>query len=733
MAHLRTHLSVMTGRWRRWLPDVGLVLGLALVAWLAAGAYATGDLFIWGDHPGQFMRFWYPLSTSLPRFGRVVDWNPLWYAGYPELQFYPPGYILLGLGLNFLTLGLLSPERVYSLIPSIALALPVFTAYAFLRRTLAPLGGPASRVAGIVAGLLALSFTPMWGGTNAVPIGMLGERLAFGLAPLVLLAGWRLVERPAGRRLAVASALLAAVALLHPFHAPALVLAVGLYATGRRLLMRVRRQTEAVAGPAGQGDRPEPAHPGRRAWLAGWLLLAGGLIAWWALPLLVRQSPYAASLVRASPAQTQDWLWFSPTPALLVAALPALTLLAHRDWRIQATTAALALLIPAIALGIWFDYAVLFQILGVTSLDPIRFIAEYYMAILLLTGAAAGALCTAYLWRAPLLAAALLVLFAVKLAPVAPVAWRDVHDRARIAPETTKSYLLGHPAFAGLWEALRDDPARDGRALFTSYYLQVAWDDGRMTPTAIKAMTPYFTGREIIGGTFSHWSPVARLLWVGDPWARLLPERVELEDDRSLFGIPWEQMTDAALVEAAQALAVTTIVVDADDVNARAMLDAAPHFRRFWDNGYFFLYHVEADPPSWIAAHAATAQLTQRSPRQWRVAVEEAQPGATLTVKMAPYPLWRAEVAGRPLTIHADRYAAQWVELPVGGPYTVTFSYREGWPEWAGLILTVLGLLAMAALLGGRPPIALQRTTKVGSSTASPPVASCARPPSLRL
>lgn len=725
-----THLQNLIGRRRCWLFDAGLGLGLALVAWLAASAYATGDLFIWGDHPGQFMRFWYPLTTSLPRYGRIVDWNPLWYAGYPELQFYPPGYILLGLAFNFFTLGLLAPERVYSLIPSVALALPAFTAYAFLRYALARLGGLASRVAGVVAALLALSFTPMWGGTNAVPIGMLGERLAFGLGPLVLLAGWRLVERPNGRRMAAAAILLAAVALLHPFHAPALALAVGLYAAGRGLLMRSGWR---AAVHAGADDRPAQRGRGRWAWLAGWLVLTAALVAWWALPLLVRQSLYAASLVRASPAQTQDWLWFSPVPSLLVAALPALTLLTQRDWRVQATVAALALLIPTVAFGIWADYAVLFQGLGIVALDPIRFIAEYYMAILLLTGVAVGALCSAHLWRAPLLAVALIGLFAVKIAPTVPVAWRDVHDRARIAPETTKSYLLGHPAFAGLWEALRDDPARDGRVLFTSYYLQVAWDDGRTTPTAIKAMTPYFTGREIVGGTFSHWSPVARLLWVGDPWARLLPERVELEDDRSLFGIPWDQMTDAALLEAAQALAVTTIVADADDVNARAMLDAAPHFRRFWDNGHFYLYHVEGDAGSWIAVRNAAASLTARSPRQWRVAVAQAQPGATLTVKMAPYPLWRAEAAGRPLTIRTDRYAVQWVELPVGGPYTVTFTYREGWPEWAGLIGTVLGLGATAALLRGRPPVVRQRTTKVGRSTASPPVASCARPPSLRL
>ena len=61
----------------------------------------------------------------------------------------------------------------------------------------------------------------------------MGERLAFGFAPLALLAGWRLVEKPTTTRLAIAAILLASLLLLHPFHAPALVLAILLYALAR--------------------------------------------------------------------------------------------------------------------------------------------------------------------------------------------------------------------------------------------------------------------------------------------------------------------------------------------------------------------------------------------------------------------------------------------------------------------------------------------------------------------
>ena len=677
---------------RESLPDIIILLFLAAAAWLAARNYVLSSLFVWGDHPGQFMRFWYPTAVSVPQYGRVLDWNPLWYAGYPELQFYPPGHALLGLALNAITLGLLSPERVYNLIPAVALVLPAFTTFAFLRASLAPAGRGASRVAGVVAAALALTFTPMWGGTNAVPIGLMGERLAFGVVPLALLAGWKLVERPTGRRLALAAGLLAILILLHPFHAPAAVIAVCGYAAARWLLLRFRRSPEAAASAAADQRARWP-------WLAGWLVLAAGLTAWWLIPLLARQTPYSAALVRTTLSQTLDWFKLNPVmPYLLLAAAPALALLAHRDWRVRSTVGVLAALIPALVLIVLLDYAILFDRLNITTLDPIRFIAEYYMAFILLTGAAAGAVTSRFLWRFPPLAAGLAVLMVVALRPVAMQAWSDLPYISAVPQESTKDGLFGHPAFAGLWETLAGDPAADGRVLFTSYYLRVTWPDGQTTPTAIKAMTSYLTGREIVGGTFSHWSPGARLLWVGDPWASLLPAQVELEDDQRMLGIPWGQMSDATLLAAVRALNVTTIVADMDDTNARAMLDSAPHFQRFWENGHFVLYHVAGTAPAWVEADGAEVSLVERDARRWVVQVHRADAGASLTAKMAFYPLWRADARGERLQITPNQYGMQQIELPAGGPYTVTLAYRESWPEWAGLIATAVSLAVVVLL-----------------------------------
>jgi hypothetical protein len=675
---LRRPVRVRPGR--VWYVETALAALLVILAWKVAAGYVRADLLIWGDHPGQFMRLWYPLT----HLGRVVDWNPTWYAGYPELQFYPPGAVLLGLGLHFLTLGLPSPELLYNLIPAVAFALPLFACYAYLRVALRPLGRTPSRVAGLAAGLLALTFTPMWGGIDAVVIGMMGERLAFGVALLVLLAGWRLVEQPTRPRLAVATALLAALFLLHPFHAPAPTAAVCLYA----LCLHLCRRHKRVAGiPLGRTG----------LWLGGWLLLAFGLVAWWLIPLLRHYTPYAAAMVRATPDQVISWFDAGPVRHLWLAALPALLLLERSRPRLRATILTLGLL-PALILGsILVNHWLLADRLGWTMLDPIRFVAEYYLILILLAGSVIGAVTHRALWQRAPLGLAVLLLTGPALQELAPKAWRDVSDRAAAPASFFRAGLLAHPAFQGVWEALADDPT-SGRVLFVSHYQHVTWPDGRRIPTTITSMTPYLAGREIVGGTFSHWSPVARWLWVGDPWARILPERVELEDNRRIFGIPWEHLDDAELAARLRALHVTVVVAGPADDKARLLFDQSAYFSRAWSNEAFTLYHLTGAPGDWIETQGAMARLVERSPRRWVVAVEQAAPGARMALKLTHYPLWRAAANGRPLLTRTNALGLQEVDLPAGAGYHLELSYREGLIEWSSLLLS-LGAFALAGWL----------------------------------
>jgi hypothetical protein len=264
------------------------------------------------------------------------------------------------------------------------------------------------------------------------------------------------------------------------------------------------------------------------------------------------------------------------------------------------------------------------------------------------------------------------------------------------------STLLQHPHFAGFFEALAADPT-DGRVFFVSNYQQITGDDGVVTPTTVNSMTPYFTGREIVGGTFSHWSPVARWLWVGDPWAELLPAQVESGDNRQLFGRAWRELTAEEIVTNLHRLNVTTLVVNTNEPEVVAFFDAYPHFTRYWQNSGFVLYHLTGNSSTWVEAQGPTVSLLERHPLHWRIAVESSAANATLLVKMAHYPLWQAQAEGNTLRIVPTREGLQEIVLPPGGPYTVELTYRYGVAEWSGLLITVLSVLVIGWLFLPRP------------------------------
>jgi len=654
---------------RPWVRDLGALALLVAFALVACGFLLRDDLFIFGDHPGQFMRLWYPLRQS----HRLLGWNPLWYAGYPELQFYPPGFVLLGWLLDVLTLGRLSPFALYQLLLFVGYVLPGISIYFLLSRV------AGWRWAGLVGGGLALIFAELWGGATAIFVGLVAERLAFGLVPLVMLTGWLALHaaRPAGWWL-VTSLALAATLLMHPFHAagPALFLGmVALWPDRTTTRMRWRRLRDlALVG-------------------LGSLLL----VAFWLLPLVVHGA-YAAPLVRADLDQTLEWLFGQGIqPYLAGALLAAGALMTGRQRRVRAFAGATLAMGAGLAAFALLDHLVLLEGLGFYLFDPVRFSAEVYLAWVLLLGLGLASL---PLWlsrwrQAGALTGVLLAVLALAWLGQ-PFAWllQDQRDPAHFYDQARRQYGLD-----ASWEALRQG---QGRVLFTSYYLQLG-----EVPTALKSAAPYFAGRPIVGGTFSHWGPVARALWVGDPRADLVPGRVELNDDVSLAGRSWEAWTDTSFFELCHRLNVTTVAATWNDEKARAFLDAASHFRSFYSDEVFVLYEVLDPAPALVEVEGlATAALQRAAPTALDVAVEGAVAGDILHIKIAEYPLWRVEAEGQKLVASADNLGLMAVSLPPGS-YELRLRYRAGLAEWAGAGLSLAAglawlILAAAALRSGK-------------------------------
>jgi hypothetical protein len=651
-------IARMKALWARpWLQHLVALLLLIGLSLASCGFLLQDDLFIYGDNPGQFMRLWYPTRVS----HQLLGWNPLWYAGYPELQFYPPGFVLLGWLLDRLTLGRLSPFALYQLVFFLAYLLPGISVYALASQV------SGRRWVGVICGGLALIFAGMWGGATAVFVGLVAERLAFGLVPLIMFVGWRALHASRPLRWWLATSLaLAATVLMHPFHAVAALSFLGVAA-----LLLPRRWSHLRD-------------------LAFASVASLGLVAFWLLPLLLHHS-YATPMLRAELDQTLEWLFNSDVLLYVaVSLLVPFALFVHRNWSFTVFVLSTVVTAVGLVLFILFDHLVLIEKLGFYLLDPVRFTAEVYLELVLLAGLGLAHLpiwLAQGRWRKGGALFGGLVLVAV-------LAWlgqpflgllRDQRDPAHFLGQARQSFPLD-----ATWQVLQSDA---GRVLFTSYYLDLG-----ETPTALKAATPFFAERSMIGGTFSHWSPVARALWVGSTDVALLPGRVELTDNVSLAGRSWADWTDADFFDLCHRLYVTTIVTTWDDVNARTFLDAAPHFQSFYSNDLFVLYRVLDPMPGLVEAQGATVALLRARPVALDLRVSEATAGATLHIRLTDYPLWQVQAGGQSLSHDADDLGLMTVSLPAG-TYELSVRYLPGPTERLGAWISLGAAVLWLAML----------------------------------
>src|SRR5262249_28951626 len=169
-----------TRRYARFVLPLALLLGFGVVF---AGATLGSATLGFDDHPGQIYRLWHVLTYGPAPWA----WDRGWWAGYPELQFYPPGFAYLGALLAWPTTGVVDLRSVYQALLWLAYLLPGVTTYAALvrltdRRWMAL--PPAFIALTLSAGLPS-------GVNGGGRIGKVGARLARARLPLrlPLLAG----------------------------------------------------------------------------------------------------------------------------------------------------------------------------------------------------------------------------------------------------------------------------------------------------------------------------------------------------------------------------------------------------------------------------------------------------------------------------------------------------------------------------------------------------------------
>ena len=620
---------------------------------LAFGAAALGvSLPAFDDHPGQLYRLWHVTA-----FGPAPwAWNPGWWTGYPELQFYPPGFAYAGALLNVGSLGALSLAASYQILVWVAYLLPGLSVGALLARVLGNAWAalPGAFVALTLSGGLAS------GVEGGVHIGMVPARLAWGLVPLVPLAMERWSGRP-GSIPSLATLLVAAIALTHPAHLPAAALLLVLVAVARR-----RREGLASAALA--------------------LTLAGVLTAFWSFPLLVRLEHTRALAWGALSFETLGGMLGQP---LLLALVGLAAWLAVTRLRGGGEASPLGVTLT------WFPWIMVLVValdrlalepLGVHWLPADRVADSAWLAFVLAAGLALGRRVERgerHAWA--LAVGAVVVAVALSWPGETLTLWAK-----RSAWPSYQSLERGL-RLPDLWATLRGLPP--GRILFVRSGVPLVYGSEWWRPhTHVTALAPMAAGRAIVHGTFTHPSPVAKFVYGGLASRGAITGLAEQLDGRTIFGLPVEQIGPGRLDRMAENVGASAVVMLDEDVGRFGALEETRWFER-----------RPSPPPFVVYARRTPVGIPEQvEAGHWRVTVT-GRPRRWVSARIGYYPLWRVEQAGAPLLTDPGDYGD--LEVLLGrADAPLDLYYAPGLPEKAGVAASLVGALAwLATVVFARP------------------------------
>jgi hypothetical protein len=443
--------------------------------------------------------------------------------------------------------------------------------------------------------------------------------------------------------------------VLHPAHAPA---AVSLLALA------------ALAAP------PRPRRLGQAALIVAAAL---GLAALWLLPLLAHLR-MALPLAWADATILALGRRLGSQPVLLGLAL--LSLLAWR-WRARLPTPGARWLLlglaPATLAAVALD-AILIQPLGLYWLPADRLADGLHLGLVL--GGAAGFAVLAAGRARPPVAAVIALVICVPLAwgPGEPglTLWPQAREWPR-EQEVTRGLRMD-----GLWDAIRQAPP--GRVLFLRSAVPLDWRPEWWRPhTHLTALTPLRAGRAIVGGTFTHPSPVAGLVYTGSASPRPLTMLAEQRDGQSLFGRPLEALQPETFNQLARSLGIGLIVALEEDESKALFLTDNQSVRRLSRIGSFRLF----------AAARPAVELVATGAQRWRISVAGAEPG-WVSLPIAYSPLWIARAHGAVLATRRDEQGLLEVGLVAPGA-SVDLEHRPGIAEWAGVALSLAAIIVLLA------------------------------------
>ncbi|MFB3895064.1 MAG: hypothetical protein ACE14V_02060 [bacterium] len=743
------------------LPD-SCALGLLVILGLVPFAMLfTSQPFIYGDNSFHYAEFYYALTQPILANGQLIHWNPDWFAGIPEFQFYPVGFVIFGILLYSLSFHLLSIGFLYNLLLLIALIFPAIAGYLLIRK----LG--FHYIAAFFSGLFLLilpNFGIAGGFYYGVFIGLFSSRIAFGLGLISLWFGINLFAHPERYRYAVGIAISLALTIL--FHPDLLAIPIAFLAA--LLIGLYTRNKQAVKPFLKSITIP--------------IIIGVGLTGFWLIPMLANHG-YTASMqiwsnkIRFTPDLTGlgnliQSLWHRNTDKFIIGffCCSILYALNPKNSRNNEGFLAALMITPGIILiGIIIIKYLVMGLFQITAIDPARLIDG--ITVYLILGAGIGfyqliELTYRYLvqWKQNLKSKLigsitlflLFIMFYYASFRIIYVYFDfpKMFYRNPFLPYILKNYQLDE-----LWKKLAEDkipinPSEQSRKFIPSNSEskvgnrnnfeslirnhQLAIEEGRILITAIGlsvkgmpiyfksqalCLTPIYTGlsraksrgRQIIGGTNAPFYPIASYLYFGKKPPLVIQTEADKFDNRSLLGIPWEQMEESRLLDFCRRLNITDIVVNQNEDKVLEFFSRSTSFRLAQEIDEFKIYSIPNYTPSWIEYDSTKADIsvTSFTADSISLSVTSVVTATPILVKVAYYPCWKAVLVNSAsrfrgndvipakagiqsaIAVSSDEIGLMHLVLPPGENYQVQLQYQRTGAETIGYLISIFSFLVL--------------------------------------
>jgi hypothetical protein len=615
-----------------------------------------GDLFVYADHPGMFLL----VHRTITDYS-VLGWFPDWYAGYPELAYFPPGFFIMGKVIHSLLLGTAEPMFVYKILLIISNCLLFLIPFLVLRGF-----GFASIQAFWSALLIMIFFYGSFGGYPGMRIGG-NTVMSLALAPVPLLFLIKAIKSGKGMLLhyyLMAGLTWACITLIHPYHS--IITAGGILAVGISVLLTNKLQFFIFVG---------------RIIISICVFFC--ITAFWIVPGLIRHE-YSTSFQFFS----HDWR-------------SIIVMMIVDGWRI--------LLVTLIWFFLFFYYLkrkkVSFERYVLTllpfSIAIVIFINELLVKSGLITLFNSYQLATdlmySLVWLAPLGVLELISILFEKTNNkyYRSIAWssfilifsfltqqqvvkliNDQYIPNKKISQFTFNRLTDIYGINRLWSWLRHDN-NEGRVLFTSstFYLferdmsHRRRFDQYHDASGILSLTPLYTDRQIIGGTWPHPSKISRYFSYGDPAIACVNNFTNYAcDDRTLFGIPLEELKEESLLQSLNLLDVSRIVIGNWECNMLNWFKNAGHFNCIGTIGSFRIFEPNDYIPDVFENTYRTTDvaIVDEQPGYYRLKIKSPEANATILFKICYHPCWKIRNKNVKIILSSGNTGLMQLNIPAG-------------------------------------------------------------------